>query len=485
MSFEYLEAASAVTQILAKTASTKNAIYGTGSRNIRRVFALVMETMKKVAPLQVALASCGLADSNVEAGLLLVLSYELLYGAKSIKGGGAARKLVMEQEGALRRSLRLPPRGEAAASAAEVGRGREAGRGGDDSKPRWLRVNTLKTSVPQAIAALTMSVGEAPCLAPSEVVRDGDVPVVLRLPPGAHGRLNLHAHPLVTSGGLVMQDLASAMPVAALLDDWTATAGEGRGVAPFDAVDCCAAPGNKTTQLAAALAEMFGGGSAPRPSKRGRASDGSAASGPAFTVHAFDRDAKRLDLLQARVQEAGAGGIVSATCADFLTVDTSAGKYGRVRAVLLDPSCSGSGMPDAALGVKGAPGAVGAAGAAKAGFMLEAPASVASRVKSLADFQLRALLHALTFPALSRLVYSTCSVYAAEDEGVVAAALAACAGEDSPAGGRAVKLVRALGGWPRRGIATNGLTASQADCCVRCHPLDGTTGFFLAVFELA
>ena len=45
------------------------------------------------------------------------------------------------------------------------------------------------------------------------------------------------------------------------------------------------------------------------------------------------------------------------------------------------------------------------------------------RLRALAAFQQRALSHALTFPALRRLVYSTCSLYQEENEDVVQAAL--------------------------------------------------------------
>ena len=45
------------------------------------------------------------------------------------------------------------------------------------------------------------------------------------------------------------------------------------------------------------------------------------------------------------------------------------------------------------------------------------------RVGKLTDFQEAALRHALHFPALRRLVYSTCSVHERENEAVVAAVL--------------------------------------------------------------
>lgn len=46
-----------------------------------------------------------------------------------------------------------------------------------------------------------------------------------------------------------------------------------------------------------------------------------------------------------------------------------------------------------------------------------------ARLVSLASFQLRCLNHALRFPRLKRLVYSTCSIHSQENEDVVTACL--------------------------------------------------------------
>lgn len=73
-------------------------------------------------------------------------------------------------------------------------------------------------------------------------------------------------------------------------------------------------------------------------------------------VFAFDRDPKRLQTLQSRATNAGCGApegqkkkgskaeLVVAECADFLSVDEKAVKYANVRSMLVDPSCSGSGI---------------------------------------------------------------------------------------------------------------------------------------------
>jgi putative methyltransferase len=59
---------------------------------------------------------------------------------------------------------------------------------------------------------------------------------LLVLPPAAE----LHTHALVANAGIILQDKASCLAPAAL-----------RPRAGELVLDCCAAPGNKTTQLAA------------------------------------------------------------------------------------------------------------------------------------------------------------------------------------------------------------------------------------------
>lgn len=87
-----------------------------------------------------------------------------------------------------------------------------------------------------------------------------------------------------------------------------------------------------------------------------------------------------------------------------------------------------------------------------------------------------ALRHALRFPALRRLVYSTCSVHQRENEDVVAAVL-----PDAVAAGFA--LVEPFPGctWHRRGVPGS---VPGAELLVRVDPLqDATDGFFVAVLE--
>lgn len=121
---------------------------------------------------------------------------------------------------------------------------------------------------------------------------------------------------------------------------------------------------------------------------------------------------------------------------DFLAVSAADPRYQQVQYILLDPSCSGSGeTQEATLGSCGLrPGNQATPMFPSVGMpsrQLEEPGAGApskERLQALAGFQLRALDHALTFPSLRRLVYSTCSLCQEENEDVVQEALQRCGG---------------------------------------------------------
>eukprot|EP00192_Tetraselmis_astigmatica_P024891 CAMPEP_0117657788 /NCGR_PEP_ID=MMETSP0804-20121206/5517_1 /TAXON_ID=1074897 /ORGANISM="Tetraselmis astigmatica, Strain CCMP880" /LENGTH=295 /DNA_ID=CAMNT_0005464265 /DNA_START=161 /DNA_END=1048 /DNA_ORIENTATION=- len=218
-------------------------------------------------------------------------------------------------------------------------------------------------------------------------------------------------------------------------------------------VDCCAAPGNKTTHAAA---RMHGTG----------------------RILAFDRDRKRLQRLILNAEKAGAANIV-AEAMDFMTLDTNSEQFKEVRGVILDPSCSGSGLAltrgDHLLvghgsGGGGAGESQGHDGEQEGG---ERSNAETKRVEALAQFQEAALRHALTFPSLERLVYSTCSIHSRENEEVVAAVL-------PEATSRGFHLHDPFPSWHRRGLPL----VDGSEKLIRTDPYeDGTDGFFVAVFQ--
>jgi putative methyltransferase len=208
-----------------------------------------------------------------------------------------------------------------------------------------------------------------------------------------------------------------------------------RKLTNYDAIDCCAAPGNKTTQLAALL------------------------QGPHTKLHAFDKSVTRCELLRSRVAQAGADTRVITYNDDFLQQDPKSKKFQRVKTVLLDPSCSGSGSYSIER------------------LNEERLVETDARVLRLAQFQREALCHALKFEQAELVSYSTCSILYPENEDVVKNALDIFHGE--------WELVEALPSWPRRGMSRkDGLTEDQAKLVVRAdyNLGDKTGGFFLALF---
>ncbi|NWX90677.1 NSUN5 methyltransferase, partial [Nothoprocta pentlandii] len=287
--------------------------------------------------------------------------------------------------------------------------------------PRYVRVNTLKTCVEDAIdffkrqgysyLGKAASVEELSSLSGKKFLLDLHLPELLVFPP----QTDFHNNQLYTSGHIILQDKASCLP-AFLLSP----------AAGSHVIDACAAPGNKTSHVAAVL------------KNKGQ-------------IFAFDLDTKRLATMNTMLMRAGVTSFELAQ-QDFLSVDPRASKYSKVTHILLDPSCSGSGMVTRLPTAEAAPGA--------------------ERLQALAAFQRRILSHALSFPALQRLVYSTCSVQQEENEDVVQAVL--------QEQGSAFRLVNVLPSWPCRGLAT----FPGAECCLRASPAETLTqGFFVALLE--
>ncbi|KFQ61620.1 Putative methyltransferase NSUN5, partial [Pelecanus crispus] len=289
---------------------------------------------------------------------------------------------------------------------------------GASQVPRYVRVNTLKTSVDDVIdffkrqgysyLGKASSVEELRALSGKKFLLDLHLPELLVFP----SQTDFHNNLLYTSGHIILQDKASCLPAFLL--------GPAAG---SHVIDACAAPGNKTSHLAAIL------------KNKGQ-------------IFAFDVDTKRLATMNTMLMRAGVTSFQLAQ-QDFLTVDPRDPKYSKVTYILLDPSCSGSGMVNRVPREEAAPSA--------------------ERLEALAGFQRKVLSHALRFPALRRLVYSTCSLHQEENEEVVHAVLQEW---DST-----FRLVNAFPSWPCRGLAA----FPGAESCLRASPADTLThGFFVA-----
>jgi len=93
------------------------------------------------------------------------------------------------------------------------------------------------------------------------------------------------------------------------------------------------------------------------------------------------------------------------------------------------------------------------------------------RLESLSKFQKELITHALKFPSVKKLVYSTCSIHKEENEEVVQNILKTHSN---------FQLIKALPEWKRRGLKI----FEGSENCVRTEPKeDKTHGFFVSCFE--
>ena len=182
---------------------------------------------------------------------------------------------------------------------------------------------------------------------------------------------------------------------------------------------------------------------------------------------------------------AGAQEIVEVSNEDFLNVDIMSSKFKDVTCVLLDPSCSGSGV---ARVLERVIERQGGTDASKLGD---------GRLEKLRAFQIAALRKAMSFPAVKYVVYSTCSIHEEENESVIAEVLSSSSRQVAAIDQRdqmgrectAAELLwsvaepQRLINWGRRGQPYPGLPCELQQRLIRCHPSDGLNGFFVAVLE--
>ncbi|KAI8628582.1 S-adenosyl-L-methionine-dependent methyltransferase [Xylariaceae sp. FL1651] len=358
--------------------------------------------------------------------------------------------------------------------------------------PRWVRLNTLKTTLQDQLDTTFKDFGRATDVkdvinpAGNVLYVDENIPNLLALSP----TFEITKAQAYVSGAVILQDKASCFP-AYLLDPQPEDG---------DVIDSCAAPGNKTTHVAA-IVNSYVLGDRDCSQK----------------IYAFEKDRHRARTLEKMVKLAGAQEITHISPGqDFLKVDPKAELYRNVGALLLDPSCSGSGivgrdvmptihLPDQPDLVKKPPidrnrkrKREGNSIAEEEGrqqilvdddgqeVAIVSEKELKVRLEALSTFQLTLLLHAFKFPAARKVTYSTCSIHAEENEHVVLKALESDVARER--GWRMLKRdkqVRGLREWPVRGsIEASGGNEEIAEACIRSYKDDGrgVMGFFVAGF---
>ncbi|KAI5166527.1 25S rRNA (cytosine2278-C5)-methyltransferase [Nematocida sp. AWRm78] len=257
----------------------------------------------------------------------------------------------------------------------------------EDTTPAYLRINTIKADE-SAISSLAIERTIIP-----------NVYKVLE-------KVNWSKLKSYQDGLFFIQDLSSCLPAYVL-----------KPAKNSIVVDACSAPGNKTTHLA-----MLS---------------------PTSTIYAVEKDTERYKILREMIEKSGAENVITMN-ADFLGINKEAEEVFQAEYILVDPSCSGSGIH---------PG----------------EEKDHERLNKLSAFQVKILLKALSYPKVKKVVYSTCSIYEEENEAVVKQVLDACPG---------FVLEKALPLWNMRGV--EGYEFSEN--VIRCNEETGTKGFFLASF---
>ncbi|KAF1947454.1 NOL1/NOP2/Sun domain family, partial [Clathrospora elynae] len=368
--------------------------------------------------------------------------------------------------------------------------------------PRWVRVNTIKTTLQEQLSTTFAGFEKTKELedvlsAPRKskiYYEDPNIPNLIALP----SRVDLSRSVAYTKGQIIFQDKASCFP-AYLLDPLPDDG---------DVIDATAAPGNKTTHLAAIVSDRR------QPDQDQK-------------VIAFERDKGRSFTLQKMVKLASADSIVQVKgSSDFIAAKPGSDEFANVGAILLDPSCSGTGIVGRDDGIKmhlpEGPGGQAAPQKPEkdkkrkrvdeASKVPQATATLdldmddstpeeipmygklSERLTALSAFQLHIVSHAMRFANAHKITYSTCSIHFEENEGVVFQALASSVAKER--GWTVLKReqqVEGLKKWHRRGVWEDGKLDSDPDealkkdvleACIRCDKgtEEGTMGFFVAAF---
>lgn len=379
----------------------RNRIYNSNGKQqnlkqLKQVYALVSEALKyRTAITQIIAASQMMkVERRMNANVALVMVYDLLFGQKRLNCGRCP-----EKEAVLRHKTRL----NAELVKYRLKHPKLTDEREDEVPVRWIRDNSGSDAVHKMFKRLGLTeVGTWAKVGLKNWYRDTIIPDLYAI----HPSISMAKLPEYAKGEIIVQDRASCIPV-------TIMAPRADGVY----IDSCAAPGNKTSQLAA----------------------------KARKVYAFERDPKRAKTLEKMLATARLASNVEVKVQDFLQFPVLDEP---IAGLIVDPSCSGSGI-------------------------FRATTASKERLTSLGEFQYLIMLHALQFDA-EKVVYSTCSIHAEEDEHVVKRLL------ETPEVASKWQLApqeRALPNWPRRGI--DGL-----DGCIRVEPrTDGGIGFFAACFE--
>ncbi|KAK2581801.1 hypothetical protein KPH14_002274 [Odynerus spinipes] len=416
----YKIASKIVQDVQENGASLKSLVFSKKHPNVSGLYALTLNTLQKTDQLNQLIIETKILtnEPRLDPWLARVLITELIWGKQKLTAGAKPVDTVLAYESSLRNGLK-----NINISDMDIPRKKVI-------KPRYVRVNTLLLSIDDAIRnfqnegwSLLSEYTDYSSylkllsnLSDPYFTQDYHIPELLVFPPGT-SFFNYASYKL---GEIILQDKASCLP-SYLLNP------------PIGSVvlDMCAAPGMKTSHLAAIL------------KNQGK-------------IYAVEIEKRRYQTLCEKLAETNSY-CAAAINNDALSLDQKL--CPDVEYILVDPSCSGSGMIDRP----------------KIGNRDGIYES--ERLKNLQAFQVFLLRHALlNFPSVKRVVYSTCSINREENEDVIDEVLSNI--------GNAYKLVSIKKLLKKDWINYSSEDSNCKKKCIYARPeVDLCNGFFVAVFK--
>ncbi|KAI9043950.1 rRNA (cytosine-C5-)-methyltransferase RCM1 [Aspergillus affinis] len=460
----YYDAVSVLTAPASTGGSFKSRIYN--SRSLKaspaQLYALIIEASKWDILLKEVIEAAGIIklEPKLTPHLALLLVHDHLLAKNGIAAPAShpLRQAIERHKTRLRGEFTKARVRRGCASVADlkdaVRREKDAANGAVSAiYPRWVRINNVRTDLDAQLQSTFASYDKVDTLPELVVSKDAaprlridpHIPDLVAVAPGA----DFSTSAAYRNGEIILQDKASCFPAYLLLGDQE----ENKQAWQGDLMDGCAAPGNKTTHMASLLSKT-----AKSTQKGGR-------SIPRSHIFSMDASKVRAKTLQKMVAAAGADPFVSVLPGqDFLALDPMDPRFENVSGLLLDPSCSGSGIigrddvPTLALpatttngpatgqgkkrkrrnddtesqpappgkknskGQQQEPNTSTSVSATDENELSNTHMSI-DRLVKLSNLQTRIVEHALAFPSATRVTYSTCSIHLLENEAVVSRVL--------------------------------------------------------------
>jgi 25S rRNA (cytosine2278-C5)-methyltransferase len=558
------------TQLLKSSVTNKEGKLQVSSKTYA-IVAKVLQNKSKIDTL-ITETNMLLPDSNPikNMGLFYIMIYELLFASSSItssssspkppngtiKGGGTVKRYILQYESILREKYQEYYGTIIQNESNEKNHFDDDDDDDDDEHPntnhhrqaqpqyhRYVRVNTCVTTTDEFLQLyLTMmntnqdeNIPEPSSKTTTSsteriIYRDEHVSDLFVIPSHVTSQLLSTLTEQKKGNHIVLQDKSSCIPAYCLYSLLLHQPQQSKNIHVLDA---CAAPGNKTSHIAALLLQLPSSTSPQHPpNSKTNPTTPTSTNIINHKVCAMDRDQERCQILQNRMKllvpnqsviptttsnSSSAGVDVRVQNKDFLTISGNGdeNEYTNLTCIVLDPSCSGSGLYHRNIF---ADDTNTRTTKEHSQYLVSDDTQQQQRIQKLSNFQITCLRHALTsFPNVHTVIYSTCSTYIMENEKVVASVFGNHHNE--PENDINTTNIREewsivappdLQNWKRRGVDLRptkrndndnvldeptptddqdmselygDLTNEEINCFIRTNYEDRTNGFFVACFQ--